>query len=275
MSDNSEARFKILNPKNNLHSEYKTGDYKQIYISVAGLPLHDQDWQFTDRSADDLIVIDGGRIRGNYLEICEARIFSKITNTKSIFNKLRRLVAKICSTKGLYTQTGLLYKNIYYDNRILDYEFHFDLIHKNPAHTFVREDDLYILESQVSKLMNIDLSHPGLDARRKKKVIQRNFSQINWIKVSEESEWIWASIESEKEMITFSQWIASQPISYPVKVILFDSQLNEISNLLSFNEFDIANLFKTTATLYLVANNMEWMIEYRNVQVARFGTMNI
>ncbi|WP_295617760.1 hypothetical protein [Chamaesiphon sp. GL140_3_metabinner_50] len=147
LSDNAEAGFKILNPEDNLHAAYKTGNYKQIYISMDGLPVHAQDWQFTDRSADNLIVIDGGRVQGIHLEMCEARIFSKTTNAKSIFNKLRRLVIKICSAQGLYTKTGRLYKNIYYDNRILDYEFHFDLIHEDRAYTLVREVDLYIVES--------------------------------------------------------------------------------------------------------------------------------
>jgi hypothetical protein len=124
--------------------------------------------------------------------------------------------------------------------------------------------------------MNINLSHPGLDTRRKKKFIQERLHQFNWIKVSEESEWIWASIESEKEIRSFIHWISEQPIDYPAKVILFDSQWQEISNLVSFNEFEIANLFITKRTSYVMSNNMEWTIEYSpNVQVARFGTMNL
>ena len=123
--------------------------------------------------------------------------------------------------------------------------------------------------------MNINLSHPGLDACRKKKFIQERLHRFNWIKVSKKSEWVWASVESEKEIKSFVQWISKQPIDYPVKVILFDSQWYEVSNFLSFNESDIANLFKTTRTLYLVSNNMEWIIEYSNIQVARFGTMSI
>jgi hypothetical protein len=124
--------------------------------------------------------------------------------------------------------------------------------------------------------MNIDLSHPGLDIRRKKKIIQECLHRFNWIKVSEESEWVWASIESEKEIISFTHWISEQPIDYPVKAILFDSQWYEIPNILLFNEFDVLNLFKTARVLYLISNNMEWIIEYSTTcQVARFGTMNI
>ena len=66
--------------------------------------------------------------------------------------------------------------------------------------------------------MNINLSHPGLDTRRKKKFIRECLYRFNWIKVSEESEWIWASIESEKEIRSFIQWIAEQPIEYPARV---------------------------------------------------------
>jgi hypothetical protein len=122
--------------------------------------------------------------------------------------------------------------------------------------------------------MNIDLSQ--LSVRGKKKIIRERLHRFNWIKVSEESEYIWVSIESEREIRFFIQWISEQPIHYPAKVVLFDSQWHEISNLLSFNEFDIANLFKIKRTSYVVSNNMEWTIEYSpNIQVARFGTMNV
>jgi hypothetical protein len=123
--------------------------------------------------------------------------------------------------------------------------------------------------------MNIDLSHSGLDARRKKKFILKHIHRVNWTRVSETSEWVWASMESEKEIGSFSQWISEQPIDYPANVILFDSQWHEISKSLSLNEFDIVNLFKMTRTMYLVPNNMKWIVEYSDVQVARFGTMNI
>lgn len=124
--------------------------------------------------------------------------------------------------------------------------------------------------------MNINLSHTGLDPRRKKKIIQERLHLFNWNKVSKDSEWIWIPIESENSIILFAQWISQQSISYPVKVILFDSQLHEISNSLLFNKFDTANLFKTAKTSYITTNNMEWMIEYSStLQIARFGVANI
>ena len=122
--------------------------------------------------------------------------------------------------------------------------------------------------------MNIDLSHPGLDARRKKKFILEHIHQFSWIKVSEESEWVWAAIESEKEVGAFVQWISEQPIIYPVKVIIFDCQWHEMSSLLS-NKFDVLNIFKNEEQMYAISNNMEWIIEYSSLKIARFGTMNI
>ncbi len=122
--------------------------------------------------------------------------------------------------------------------------------------------------------MNIDLSQ--LSVRGKKKIIRERLHRFNWNKFSEDSEWIWMPIDSENNIIFFTQWISKQSISYPIKVILFDSQLHEISNFLLFNEFNTANLFKTPKVSYLITNNMEWMIEYSStLQVARFGTMNI
>jgi hypothetical protein len=122
--------------------------------------------------------------------------------------------------------------------------------------------------------MNIDLSQ--LSIRGKKKIIRERLHRFNWNKVSEDSEWIWMPIESENSIIFFTQWISKQSISYPVKVILFDFQLDEISKSLLFNEFDTTNLFKTAKISYITTNNMEWMIEYSStLQIARFGIMNI
>jgi hypothetical protein len=122
--------------------------------------------------------------------------------------------------------------------------------------------------------MNIDLSQ--LSVRGKKKIIRERLHRFNWNKVSEDSEWIWMPTDSENSIIFFAQWISRQLISYPVKVILFDSQLDEISNSLLSNEFDTVNLFKTAKASYLITSNMEWMIEYSStLQIARFGMMNI
>lgn len=124
--------------------------------------------------------------------------------------------------------------------------------------------------------MNINLSHPGLDARQKKKIIQERLHLFNWNKVSKDSEWIWIPIEPDNSIILFDQWISKQPIIYPVNIILFDSQFYEISNSLLFNKFDTVNLFKTAKISYITANNMEWMIEYSStLQIARFGVANI
>jgi hypothetical protein len=122
--------------------------------------------------------------------------------------------------------------------------------------------------------MNIDLSQ--LSTRGKKKIIRERLHRFNWNKVSEDSEWIWMPIDSENSVILFAQWISRQSISYPIKVILFDPQFQEISRSLLFNEFDTAHLFKTAKALYLTTNNMEWMIEYSStLQTVRFGIMNI
>jgi hypothetical protein len=124
--------------------------------------------------------------------------------------------------------------------------------------------------------MSINLSRPGLDARRKKKIIRERLHLFNWNKVSEESEWIWVPIESEGSIVFFAQWISKQSISYPANAILFDAQLHEICNSLLSNELDTANLFKTEKASYLTTNNMEWTIEYSStLQIARFGIMNI
>jgi hypothetical protein len=58
--------------------------------------------------------------------------------------------------------------------------------------------------------MSINLSRPGLDARRKKKIIRERLHLFNWNKVSEESEWIWVPIESEGSIVFFAQWISKQ-----------------------------------------------------------------
>jgi hypothetical protein len=139
-SENIEAGFRVLHQEYNLHEIYNLGKYQQIYLSITGIPEYEQDWNFPDRNADNLIVIDGGRIQGNSLEVCEARIFSKTTYMKPVFNKLKRLIIKVCSKKGLYTETGNFYKDIYYDGEILDYKFYFNLCKNDERYALTRKD---------------------------------------------------------------------------------------------------------------------------------------
>jgi hypothetical protein len=124
--------------------------------------------------------------------------------------------------------------------------------------------------------MNINLSHPDLDLRRKKKLILAQLHRVNWLKITElDGEWVWVAIESEPEFQTFARWIAQQPIEYPIEVNSFDPQWHEISQFLALNEFDLADVFKTTGAMSIVAHNMQWIIEYSNINTARFGTIDI
>ena len=70
--------------------------------------------------------------------------------------------------------------------------------------------------------MSVNLSHPELDARRKKKLILSRLHLVNWVKQNELShEWIWAEIDSYSGMNLFVKWIAESPIDYPHKVSFF------------------------------------------------------
>jgi hypothetical protein len=138
-TDFSEAELKILEVKDNLREIYTIDNYSSIYLSVCDLPASSQDWEFFDDSAEDLIEITGGRTKENLLEMCEVRIFSKVTNTKKVFSKIKKMIISACSERGLYSKSGNFYRNIYYASEVLRYNLQFDLRMNDLSFTLVRK----------------------------------------------------------------------------------------------------------------------------------------
>jgi hypothetical protein len=123
--------------------------------------------------------------------------------------------------------------------------------------------------------MTIDLSHPGLDVRQKKKIITSKLHLVSWLGHNESNyEWVWASLKSEKEINLFIKWISEKPIIYLNNVIMFDSQWIETSTFIASNAVDIGSAFKTTGASFAISNDMQWIIEYSTVSTARFGIWN-
>jgi hypothetical protein len=139
-SETIKAGFKTINREENLYETYKIGKYSQTYISLLGnLPIHEQDWQFLDRNADDLIVIEGGRIYNNSLEMFRLRLLSKISNVKHIFKQIKKSIIGISFNQGLYTKSGEFYNNIFYNDGVLDYELRYDINKDSQSFIYVKK----------------------------------------------------------------------------------------------------------------------------------------
>lgn len=122
------AGFRILDREEDLFEVYRIGGYSQIYISfLSDLPTDEKDWDFLDRNADNLIIIEGGRIENNYLEMFRLRLASKNSDVKHIFKHLKKAIAKSCSCQGLNTKSGQFYKKILYNDEVLAYELRYDI----------------------------------------------------------------------------------------------------------------------------------------------------
>ena len=108
-----EAGYEACRWDENLASKYVEGGYSEIYLTTnKSSPLHKEDWEFTDRELHDLIIIEGGRIWGNELEISYLRVFAKQSNCVPFYRKIRRRLRENLK-QGLYAGQHY-YKNTFY-----------------------------------------------------------------------------------------------------------------------------------------------------------------
>lgn len=92
-----DARFEVCSWEDDLATKYIEGGYTEIYLSVGGvIPNSKQDWGYSDREQENLIIIENGTEKGNELEKAYLRVFSKVTNCKKLYQKIRKRIKSVC-----------------------------------------------------------------------------------------------------------------------------------------------------------------------------------
>ncbi len=116
----TDSRWQIVESFDSIKEIYLSGQFKHIYLSIDKLPSHAQDWNYTKDASNELIIITGGRMKGNAIEVTTIRIFAKQSEMKKQYNFLKRILKKELQKGEVYLKNRV-YKNYLFDQDIWDY----------------------------------------------------------------------------------------------------------------------------------------------------------
>jgi len=94
---------------------YVSGGFQEAILSIDAAPEGERDWDFMNRNADRLLLIEGARVEGSVLEMSTLRILAKRSRAQDLFRRIKKAVAERCA-KGLQA-AGTVYGDIYYGTR--------------------------------------------------------------------------------------------------------------------------------------------------------------
>lgn len=95
------------------------GEFSEIYLSGGAGPESPTDWSFPSREHQDLLVVTGGRMRGDLLERGSVRMLSKSSRVKPAYSAIRGAIRKHSAGQGV-TAKGSTMKDVFYDSAALD-----------------------------------------------------------------------------------------------------------------------------------------------------------
>jgi len=109
------AGFEICSWEEDLTEKFVQGGFCQIYLTLnKAKPTSGQDWEFPDREEENIIIIEGGRVKGDELEEIYLRVFSKMSNCNKLYQKIRAAI-RTKFNKGLSVSIHF-YKDIFYSS---------------------------------------------------------------------------------------------------------------------------------------------------------------
>jgi hypothetical protein len=106
------ATLTVVAIDDSLERTYLTGGYSEMMLSLDATPNSATDWEFTSRVAEQLIIVEGGRVSGRVLELSRLRIFAKKSRAQGLYKALRKQITGRC-VKSVHAR-NTTYDDIYY-----------------------------------------------------------------------------------------------------------------------------------------------------------------
>ncbi|MCB9399208.1 MAG: hypothetical protein H6510_15440 [Acidobacteria bacterium] len=100
-------------------TSFSNNQVHEIVLTLGAKPQNECDWGFMEREAGQLVVVEGGRQRGQTIELSEMRVVTKVSDAKMLFRQLKKAILSHCTIRGVYTKTGVFYKSIYYSPNVV------------------------------------------------------------------------------------------------------------------------------------------------------------
>ncbi len=112
----------VPEPSENAAQFYVDGQFRAMWISLSELPRSSDDWEFTDRSQDELIVIEYGRESVSVVELSRLRVFARHSKMRPVFQALSKKIKVVCSHVGMQESEGAFYPKMRCDPGLWDRE---------------------------------------------------------------------------------------------------------------------------------------------------------
>lgn len=117
-----------------------------------------------------------------------------------------------------------------------------------------------------------DLRNPNIRTKDLRKLIGWRAQALVWEREnSRDSEWIFASVESEKYRIKLINWLKARNIDPSCACIMADSALAKPRQTFWGDVVESPELFFGKSAFHLYDLDLTWALEYQPQEVARFG----
>lgn len=118
-SPTTEPGFYLIEePSDTAARLYLDGQFCEIWISMAERPRSSDDWGFTDRSQDELLLIERGRESNLVVEMSQLRVFARHSKMQPVFQSLSKKIKGVCSHTGMHGSQGSIYPKMRCDPRL-------------------------------------------------------------------------------------------------------------------------------------------------------------
>jgi hypothetical protein len=115
------------------------------------------------------------------------------------------------------------------------------------------------------------IRHPALRLRDLRRIITAKIHLVEWDPgTAEDSEWIYGSLENDFYRRKLLQWLESKEVPEESEAMLFEGNSKPQGILWSCVHQHPEDIFQRY-TFQLVSVDLDWILEYHNGCVARFG----
>lgn len=117
-----------------------------------------------------------------------------------------------------------------------------------------------------------NLCNPNLRIRDIRKIIGYKYHLIQWDQgIEKDSEWVFASLESEVYEEKLLSWLKSKNISLSCESLLVDPNWTKIQRLTWEKILSNPEHYFGESDFQLYQIDLDWVLEYKALPVVRFG----
>lgn len=121
-------------------------------------------------------------------------------------------------------------------------------------------------------MVSTDLRHPNLRHRDIKRVLAHVRYGIRWdAGTNTGSEWVYASLEDAVHKQQLSDWLCSKSISEHADALMLGGGYEDCTSIVWEDILRDLKRFFDKRKILVVSKDLEWIIEYEQMGVARFG----